>query len=44
MPIKILHTADIHLGLQFRNHPEAQETLLIARYETLQNIVNLLIN
>ena len=40
MPIKILHTADVHLGLSFRNHPEAQETLINARYETLQNVVN----
>ena len=40
MPLKILHTADVHLGMQFRNHPEAQETLINARYETLQNIVN----
>jgi DNA repair protein SbcD/Mre11 len=40
MSIKILHTADVHLGLSFRNHPEAQETLINARYETLQNVVN----
>ena len=40
MAIKILHTADVHLGLSFGNHPEAQETLISARYETLQNVVN----
>lgn len=40
MPLKILHTADVHLGLSFRNHPEARETLANARYETLQTIVD----
>ncbi len=37
--IKIYHIADLHLGLQFQNHPEAQETLIQARYETLHRLV-----
>lgn len=39
--MKLLHIADLHLGLQFKNHPEAQETLVQARYETLQKLVRL---
>jgi len=39
--IQIFHIADLHLGLHFRNHPEAQETLAEARYRTLQKVVNL---
>lgn len=38
---KILHIADLHLGLRFKNHPEAQETLVQARYQTLENLVEL---
>lgn len=37
--IKIFHIADLHLGLRFQNHPEAMETLVRARYETLENLV-----
>jgi len=38
--IKIFHIADLHLGLSFRNLPEARATLFKARYETLQKTVN----
>ncbi|MDZ7720314.1 MAG: metallophosphoesterase [Balneolaceae bacterium] len=37
--ITIFHIADLHLGRTFRNHPEAQDTLSSARYETLQKTV-----
>src|SRR5690625_6331869 len=33
--LKIFHIADLHLGLTFRNHPEASSALVNARYETL---------
>ncbi len=36
---KIYHIADLHLGLSFRNHPEAKDALSHARYQTLQNVV-----
>ena len=38
--IKIYHIADLHIGLRFQNHPEAQETLVQARLETLHNLVD----
>ncbi|REL37900.1 DNA repair exonuclease [Rhodohalobacter sp. SW132] len=38
--LKIFHTADFHLGLHFRTHPEAQETLVQARYETLKRLID----
>jgi len=41
MSIRFFHIADLHLGLHFRNHPEAQETLAESRYQTLQKVVNL---
>ena len=41
MNLNIFHIADLHLGLRFQNHPEAQETLVQARYETLENLVKL---
>lgn len=37
--IKILHTADLHLGLRFKNHPEAREVLVQARFQTLERLV-----
>ncbi|MDR8389507.1 DNA repair exonuclease [Aliifodinibius sp. S!AR15-10] len=40
MPLKILATADFHLGRTFRNLPEAQDTLSEARYETLQKTID----
>ena len=39
--MKIYHIADLHLGLRFQNHPEAQETLVQARYETLEKLVEM---
>lgn len=39
--MKIFHIADLHLGLRFQNHPEAQETLVQARYETLEKLVGM---
>jgi len=41
MPYKLFHIADLHLGLRFQNHPEAQETLVQARYETLEKLVSM---
>jgi len=38
---KIFHIADLHLGLRFQNHPEAQETLVQARYESLEKLVGM---
>lgn len=40
MNLNIFHIADLHLGLSFRNLPEAQETLAEARYDTLQKTVD----
>ncbi len=37
----IFHIADLHLGLRFQNHPEAQETLVQARYKTLEKLVGM---
>lgn len=39
MALKIFHIADLHLGLRFKNHPEASETLAQARYNTLEKLV-----
>ena len=42
MPLKILHTGDLHLGMTFRNrsYPEdLRKTLVKARFETLQGLV-----
>ncbi|MDZ7721066.1 MAG: metallophosphoesterase [Balneolaceae bacterium] len=39
--IRIYHTADLHIGLRFKNHPEASETLVQARYETLEKLVGM---
>lgn len=33
--------ADLHLGLRFQNHPEARDTLIRARYDTLEKLVGL---
>ncbi len=37
--IKIFHLTDLHLDLRFQNHPETQEALIQARYETLHQLV-----
>ncbi len=39
--MKIFHTADHHLGLRFKNHPEASETLAQSRYKTLDVLVGM---
>jgi len=39
--LKIFHIADLHLGLRFNNHPEARESLIQARYETLEKLVGM---
>ncbi len=41
MPLRLLHTADLHLGMKFtgRYPPQVQERLIRARLETLHNLV-----
>lgn len=39
MGIKIFHTADLHLGMRFVGYPDVQDELINARYETLENMV-----
>jgi len=42
MTIKILHTADLHLGMRFASGgytPQLQESLSKARFETLDNLI-----
>jgi len=41
MGIKIFHTADLHLGMRFAGYPDVQDELINARYETLENMVEL---
>ena len=41
MGIKIFHTADLHLGMRFVGYPEIQDELINARYETLENMVEI---
>ena len=41
MAIKIFHTADLHLGMCFAGYPEIQDKLINARYETLENMINI---
>ena len=42
MPLKILHTGDIHLGMQFNSYPASvKEQLKEARIEVLERIVEL---
>lgn len=44
MTIKILHTADLHLGMKFARYnlkPEVQERLVEARFETLASLVEI---
>lgn len=46
MPLKLLHTADLHLGMTYnhRNYPEGLRRQLVeARYETLEKLVELAI-
>lgn len=41
MPIRLLHAADLHLGMKFtgRYPPEVRDRLIKARLETLHNLV-----
>lgn len=41
MPLKVLLTADVHLGLRFSGFPAVQAQLSEARYQTLQNTIDL---
>ena len=41
MGIKIFHTADLHLGMRFAGYSDVQDELINARYETLENMVEL---
>ncbi len=41
MGIKIFHTADLHLGMRFAGYPDVQDKLINARYETLENMIEL---
>jgi len=40
MSIKIMHTADHHIGIEFRNQPELREILKKERLEALKRIVS----
>jgi DNA repair protein SbcD/Mre11 len=37
--MKILHTADLHLGMKFAGYPEVQQELCEARFATLEKLV-----
>lgn len=37
--MKILHTADLHLGMKFAGYPEVQQELCQARFATLERLV-----
>ena len=41
MALKILHTADLHLGLKFAGYPDVQTELTEARFEVLESLVDL---
>ena len=42
MHLKIMHTGDVHIGMKFNNYPDyLQDKLIEARYEVLNNIVNI---
>jgi DNA repair exonuclease SbcCD nuclease subunit len=41
MDIKILATADLHLGMKFATYPDVQSKLSRARFEALQRLVDL---
>ncbi len=37
--IRIMHSADLHLGMKFSAYPEVREELSAARFATLESIV-----
>jgi DNA repair protein SbcD/Mre11 len=39
MALKILHTADLHLGLKFSGYPDVQSELSEARFEVLDRLI-----
>ena len=39
MPIRIVHTADNHIGLSFRQYPEIRDQLVQERFSALERIV-----
>lgn len=40
MPLKIFHTADLHIGMKFNNYPETiRECLAEARYDVLDRMI-----
>jgi DNA repair protein SbcD/Mre11 len=39
MALKILHTADVHLGMKFAQYPEIQQELCEARFRALEGLV-----
>lgn len=41
MPLKILLTADVHLGMKYAAYPEVQEELSEARFETFRRVIHL---
>jgi DNA repair protein SbcD/Mre11 len=42
MPLKILHTADLHIGMTFRHYPDdLREMLMEARFSALERLVAL---
>ena len=40
MALKILHTADLHLGLKFAGYPDVQTELSAARFDALERLVD----
>ena len=40
MALKILHTADLHLGLKFASYPDVQNELTEARFDVLEGLVD----
>lgn len=41
MPLRILHTADNHIGISFRHYPETVQARLVAeRFEALERVVH----
>lgn len=42
MPLKIFHTADLHIGMKFNSYPEYVKNFLIeARFETLNRMIDI---
>lgn len=39
MPLRIMHTGDIHLGMKFNQYPQISTELENARYQALENVI-----